>query len=195
VRKPKRPPFPGPPFQPFPANDEFGLPALSLLGEAYETPETRTKRVRFVRRAAFRFYRRIVDNLGEDAAARLFKCFSKGVKGRPSGSADPTRDGELWAAYQAFLKLTREEDQGALPRLLADSLYEERGRYFGNSAAAIEKRLRRLIKQQQDRRGRIKAAKKGVEAARRRPLTEPWPGTKSEAVKADSTDPDKKYRE
>jgi hypothetical protein len=195
VRRPKRLPFAGAPFQPFSATDEFGLPVLSLLGEVRETPEKRTKRVRFVRRAAFRFYRRIVEHLGEDAAAKLFECFSKGVKGRPSGSADPVRDGELWTAYQAFLKLTREEDQAALPRLLAQSLYEERGRYFGNSAAAIEKRLRRLMKQQQDRRGRIKAAKKGLEAARRRPLTEPWPGTKSVTVKAGPTEPDTKSRE
>lgn len=195
MRRPTRLPFAGPPFEPFPATDEFGLPVLSLLSEARETPENRTKRVRSVRRAAFRFYRRIVENLGEDAAAKLFECFSKGVKGRPSGSADPVRDGELWTAYQAFLKLTRDDDKAALPRLLAQSLYKERGGYFGNSAAAIEKRLRRLITQQQDQGGRLKAAKKSLEAARRRPLTEPWPGTKPVAVKVASTEPDTKSRE
>lgn len=172
-----------------------GCPCCRCWRKRARRPRNGRKRVRFVRRAAFRFYRRIVENLGEDAAAKLFECVSKGVKGRPSGSADPVRDGELWTAYQASLKLTREEDQAALARLLAESLYEERGRYFGNSAAAIEKRLRRLIKQQQDRRGRIKAAKKSLEAARRRPLTKPWPGTKSVAMKADSTEPDTKSRE
>ena len=173
MHKPKRVPFVGLPF-PLPTADEFGLPLLSLLAEACETSEERTKRVRLVRRAAFRFYRRIVEHLGEETAARLFEYFSKRGKGRPSGSANPARDGELWTTYQARLKMTREVDQAALPRILAASLHEERGRYFGNSAAAIEKRLRRLMNQQEDRRGRLKAGKEALEAARRRPLTEGW---------------------
>ena len=87
--------------------------------------------------------------LGEETAARLFEYFSKRGEGRPGGSANPARDGELWTTYQARLKMTREVDQAALPRILAASLHEERGRYFGNSAAAIEKRLRRLMNQQE----------------------------------------------
>jgi hypothetical protein len=73
--------------------------------------------------------------------------------------------------------------------------YEERGRYFGNSAGAIEKKLRRLIEQQREPRRRIEVAKKALEAARRRDLMEPWPGTNSIAAKAESTEPDTNSRE
>jgi hypothetical protein len=149
---------------------------LSLLAEASETPEERTKRVVLVRRVAFRFYRTVVEHLGEEGARELFRGFAARRRGRERGPTDTRRDGELLARVDACLKeATSEAERDALPRLLSEALHKESGDYFGNSPSAIEKHIRGLLKL--DRRGGLKAAQKAIEASRRRPLSDPWPGT------------------
>ena len=168
--QPYRPP---PALPPFPTTDAFGLPMLSLLAEASETPEERTKRVVLVRRVAFRFYRTVVEHLGEEGR-ELFRGFAARRRGRERGPTDTERDGELLARVDACLKeATSEAERDALPRLLSEALHKESGGCFGNSPSAIEKHIRGLLKL--DRRGGLKAAQKAIEASRRRPLSDPWP--------------------
>jgi hypothetical protein len=125
-------------------SSEFGLPSLSLLGEVLETAEARGERHTRVRRAAFRFYRRIVDILGEAEAKRLFWGFvteprRRGRKRRP---VDPARDEEfLWRFFECQRHLSPDE-MPKLPRALAAAL----GPRFGASPEAREKKLRRLLK-------------------------------------------------
>jgi hypothetical protein len=155
--------------------DEFGLPMLSLLTEVSETPEERAKRVKFVRRAAFHFYRRIVEHLGEEKCAKLFANFGRRREGRQRGSTNPERDGELLARHAHLVQqATSAAGRAAAPRKAAEAVYRDRGARFGNSADALEKRLRRLLSQGPGE--RATDAKRALEAARRRPLTEPWPG-------------------
>jgi hypothetical protein len=171
MRRPNRTQFPPPSFR---DHDEFGLPVLSLLGEACETPEERTKRVRRVRRATFHFYRRIVEHLGEEEAAKLMASFGRRREGREPGSTNPRRDRELLAYYWAsFEKAGSEAERAALPRKVAEEVFQAHGVRLGNSADAIEKRLRRLLSK--GSRERAIDAKRVLEVARRRPLTEPWP--------------------
>jgi hypothetical protein len=147
------------------------------LAEAAETPGERTKRIARVQRVALRFYRTVVEHLGEEEARSLFETFLKRTRGQPSGSRNPIRDGELYEEYLANLgKVTSDPEREALPRVLAEEMSRTRGSYFGNSAVAIEKKLRRILKKQQDPRWRLKAAKDQLEVLRRRPLGEPWGG-------------------
>ena len=172
MHRPNRTLFPPPPFRGY---DEFGLPVLSLLTEIWETPDERAKRVRLVRRAAFRFYRRLVEHLGEEEGVKLVASFGRRWEGRQRGSTNLARDGELLARYRACLgKAASKAERATLPRKVAEEMYHAHGARFGSSADAIEKRLRRLLSQ--GPRERAINAKHALEAARRRPLTEPWPG-------------------
>jgi len=168
-----------PPWQPLcpppPSNDCGESPVLSALGEALESPEARAKRVRLAKREAFRSYRFVAEHLGEEEAAKLFANFGRRREGRQRGSTNPERDGELLARHAHLVEqATSEAERAAAPRKAAEAVYRDHGARFGNSADALEKRLRRLLGQ--GPRERATDAKRALEAARRRPLTEPWPG-------------------
>jgi hypothetical protein len=127
----------------------------------------------------------MIEQLGEDGARRLFEALSKRRRGRPAGSRNPTRDAELYEEYRVrLMRVNSEAEREALPRVLANELYENRRGYFGHSAAAIEKKLRRILEGHS--RAPLAAAKDQLEAARRRPLAEPWRGTKRKAVGTDT---------
>jgi hypothetical protein len=122
-------------------------------------------------------------NNSERMRQELFEVFSKRGRGRPAGSRNPTRDAELYEEYRVrLMTVNSDAEREALPRVLANELHQTRRGYFGNSAAAIEKKLRRILEDQRDPRARLAAAKDQLEAARRRPLAEPWRGTKRKAV-------------
>lgn len=116
--------------------DRFGLPLIwSLLGESEEEREARIAAAEQLIKDAFEAAAR---HFGHDEALRRFNEVAK----KPPLGKQPNKEvtGELLAHYD------REITGGTLkkaevPRRIAEALYEGYGRRFGESAAAIEKRI------------------------------------------------------
>jgi hypothetical protein len=128
----------------FPKTDEFGLPSYSLLLERADEQE---RRLRLVRRFAFRAYRVVCGHLGEEEARKLFGGFISEPRrmGRPRGPSSPTRARELLARYDQLAAVaTSPAERAKLPRKVAESFATGRT----DTAEADEKHLRRLIRQQ-----------------------------------------------
>ena len=142
--------YPPPPSE----TEDFKLPrAPSRLGAmAFETPAQRDRRLRCVRREAYRFFSAVGRHLGDDETNKLFDGFtSKPVRrGAPSGPKDQERDRELLAIYDAFAA----KNAMASPAAVAQWLFKkpDRGTRFGSSPDAVERHIRRLLHQRNRRR-------------------------------------------
>jgi hypothetical protein len=89
-------------------------------------------------------------HLGAREARLLFASFGKKPVGRPRKQPFDGRDWWLYKRYcVAIAYFSSGPDptipKESLPRHLAEAVYKARGCAFGSSAAAIEKRLRRLL--------------------------------------------------
>jgi hypothetical protein len=132
----------------FAKTDEFGLRLVSVLGEANEPAGERKKRLKTVRRFAFRAYRAVCRHLGEEEAKRLFAGFLSPSprQGRPRGPHDARRDRERLAEHERLAaKATTSAERAKLPRRVAES----RVRGLEDTAEADEKHLRRLLQRQE----------------------------------------------
>jgi hypothetical protein len=134
---------------PVPKTDEFGLPLRSHMGQVmFEPADEREKRLRIVRRFAFRAYRAVCRHLGEEQARKLFAGYISPSprEERARGPHDPRRAGELLAEYgRLAAKATTPAERAKLPGRVAES----RVRGFENAAEADEKHLRRLLQRQE----------------------------------------------
>ena len=92
-------------------------------------------------------YRLGVSRLGEKAAADLFGSATKRGKGqRGRGKASSDRNAALLEAYDKAAR-AEPEQKPKLPGRLARRFAEHQPKDFGRSPDAIEKRLRRLLKE------------------------------------------------
>jgi hypothetical protein len=151
--------------------DRFGLP-LPATGE--ETVRNKLTRQAQTRRDGEMILREIFANLasslGDDAARALFaRCVrppaSRGSKGR--GPQDTERDLKLLDRHDLIV----EAIPSASPEVIAKILYAE-GPFFGSSADAIAKHIRRLLNDRVER--REKEAKQ--QAALKSELERDYPG-------------------
>jgi hypothetical protein len=93
--------------------------------------------------------------LGLSEARRLFDPFATPRQSKTRGRSKPVRDRRLLDFYDAFAE---RRDAESAPRLLAAFLHESNPGEFGNSAEAIEKHVRRLVKvREQEAESRIKS--------------------------------------
>jgi hypothetical protein len=84
-------------------------------------------------------------NLGPVEAKRFFDDASKLLPHRPRGSENAQRNAKLLATYN--LAAQSAANFATLPRAIAKSLHQTAPTVFGNSPSAIEKQIRRLLKQ------------------------------------------------
>ena len=130
--------------------EEFKLPRLLTLLEAHdETAVQKGDRQRQVRREAFRFYRAVEDQLGEEAAKALFGVFiSNPRRGSPGGSSDVEIDKELLAAYhrrrQNLLRFKSKGARHVVARAAADVALMR-----GKKPASLQRKLSRLLEKQE----------------------------------------------
>jgi hypothetical protein len=122
----------------------------SLIGD---TPDEVTKRRSDTKHAMLRLFRFAIACFGEADARQMWTAVAKSPRGAPKGSRDPQKDQFLLALYD---KGTGEGSSrkalGRWPRrvgLLLDAA--EPGRY-GASPAAIEKHVRRLVRERDKQR-------------------------------------------
>ena len=125
--------------------DKFGRIVL-----VPDTEETRRQYVAVAKERLEEMYNHAVARLGEDEANRLFIAPMKrgrGKHGRRRYGLSPDRDQWLLAFYDVEAKRLPPQDKGTIPRLLAELLHgsSQRGQ-FGPSEAAIERRIRWLLK-------------------------------------------------
>jgi hypothetical protein len=142
MRTPRWPTLTPPP--PFREMHEFKLPiAPTFLCE--ETADQEEKRRRFVRQEAFRFYKRVVEHLGEEDTKKLYSVFcSNPRRGSPGGSADLELKEWLLAEYdKRCANALRHKSNGAknVRARVAHDLAPE----FGKKPAALRKALDRCL--------------------------------------------------
>jgi hypothetical protein len=148
------------PLTPLPpgATDRFDLPRTSFLSEASESDAEREARLRAVHRQAFKFYRAVCDQLGEDETKKLFEEFWKRREGRQRGSTKPERDRALLEEYDdRYVMTTSDAERESLRRKIAESAHDRFPGVFGNSPSAIDKHLQRLIDSRERRQALIAA--------------------------------------
>jgi hypothetical protein len=123
--------------------DRFGLlVSYSLLGE---TTEQRDARIAAVDQLILDAFAAAVTHLGYDEARNRF---AKAAKKPPLGKqANQEVNSELLAFFHREVRCAA--NRGAVPRQLAQALERERPGHFGASAGAIEKRIRRALKQRE----------------------------------------------
>ena len=99
---------------------------------------------------AWRLFGFLKAHLGTHEARRFFVHFTENLRLRlpkARGTSDPMRDAQLLDLYD--LEFRSESRKASLPRRLAEKLdMSDRGKY-GNSAPAIEKHLRRLLRERE----------------------------------------------
>ncbi len=129
-----------------PKADRFGLPlVVSLL----DSEETKTGSKADVEALATALFSAAVRVLGEDEARAVWKAASTKPKG-PKGSRHPRHDRLLLRAYDAAVR-DAGGSEGAAPARVAAVLHLRLPGIYGNSAAAIERHVRRLVKERESR--------------------------------------------
>ena len=124
----------------------FGLPIRPACRETYEARAWRKADARWRGEIILvKLFSRLKNNLGNSETARLFEACIKRCVGRGERvSRNPAHDDFLLQAFEGQAASTG--DRESAPREAAeiiDSIYPGK---HGNSATAIEKRIRRLLK-------------------------------------------------
>jgi len=96
--------------------------------------------------AAANAYLDLVELLGSVDTKVIWDAIPTTDKGRPSRSSSHKKDDELLQLYDAKCVITPPSRWGSLPREIAESLPCSGEVSFGNSASAIERKIRRLLK-------------------------------------------------
>lgn len=99
-----------------------------------------------VRIAASALFGDFVAAFGEHRARTEWAAISKRPRGAPKGSRDHERDAALLRVFDAFSEGHPDAERPKLPRRLSEQLHAKVPRLFGQSAVAIEKHIRRLLK-------------------------------------------------
>jgi hypothetical protein len=120
--------------------DLFGL---GTPGSLVETEERKRRRIVVLKLLAADLFEVAVAHLGQSQAKKLFAAVTKRARGRPKGPSAPNRDRLLLKEYDA--ETARHPQQKVKLRALAGRLYERHKAKLGNSPAAIEKHLRKLV--------------------------------------------------
>jgi hypothetical protein len=144
---------------------------------ATESARARLLRQAFVRHQgeilAGRLFAFLQAHLGDSGARRLFARFSTRRTSRGRGASNPMQDEELLDMYDAAAEETA--NQASVPAQLAARLDESEPGGYGNSAEAIAKRIRRLLKkrrQEAEIAGQMRAALSEQEEAYKKLLDE-----------------------
>ena len=138
--------------------DRFGLP---VPPSGSETASARLWRQAIARREGELVLRelfyKLKINLGEVEARWLFDHCTKVPRRRQHrGVSNPARDAKLLDMYDLAAEAT--DNNASVPRRVAERLNDSEPGQFGNSAPAIEKHLRRLVKSRAKERAKEAAA-------------------------------------
>jgi Arc/MetJ-type ribon-helix-helix transcriptional regulator len=85
--------------------------------------------------------------LGESEARRFFDPFSTRRRAKTRGARNPAQDAKILTMYDNAAEGAA--DKATVPAQLAKRLHEAEHGKYGNSAGAIEKHIRRLLKQRE----------------------------------------------
>jgi hypothetical protein len=119
-----------------PSLDIFGLPRLSLLGEACESAQERQRRIAKVADGVTASFHAAVSHLGEEQARKLFaKVVRRPARG-PGKDLAPDRDVRLLKAY--------DEANGESIAAIAKRIVASYGIELGNTAKAVATQIRKL---------------------------------------------------
>jgi hypothetical protein len=125
--------------------DRFGLP---IPPSGPETANARRWRKAIARRKAelvlAELFIKLKRNLGEAEAREFFDRYSTPRRLGHRGPSDHKLDARLLDLYDELAE--RGGDKASLPRLIAQHFHCTSAGQFGNSAEAIEKKIRRLLK-------------------------------------------------
>ncbi len=125
--------------------DEFGLPQLMRMHQTKEEIRGRQERARTQgKKILNHVFRNLMFNLGPVEARQIFKEISRLPPHRRRGSANIARNEILLSEYRRLANTTA--NPSTIPRLIAEKIHREAPGQFGNSATAIEKQIRRLIR-------------------------------------------------
>lgn len=139
-------------FPPIPTTDEFGIPYPLGTLLTPETDEQRAARETAARGVIQRVFIAAVRNLGEDEARRIWAEAAKKKRGAPRGPRNPEKDQRLLQVYDDVIARGDIIPPESLPRRLAEAALGSDGGIFGNSVAAIEKHIRRLLARREKQR-------------------------------------------
>jgi hypothetical protein len=140
--------------------NRFGLPVSPADHETAQARAYRKAETRWHGELALNeLFSRLANNLGKAEAARLFEdCITRFVGDRKRSSSNPARDDFFLQAYEAGVRSAGSDEKALaeVPRKTAKRLYrlqqEEMSHVcpgaYGNSVEAIEKQIRRLLKEQ-----------------------------------------------
>lgn len=160
MKMPTRPRYPD--IKPRP--DIFGLYHVTLIHRACETEAELQQRIAKVEAGVKAAYDPAVHHLGETAARSLFVKMTQAQKRGRGKALAPDRDARLLEAYDTR---ARGESITSIARRL-----RAQGTKLGNTAPAIEKQIRKLVKERTEREHKAK-----VEARRWRMATRNDPPT------------------
>ena len=123
----------------------FGLPTAKDGGTARERAEIRATTISKGEMFLGALFRHLSTVLGQRKARELFAPFApKPSRGK---RIDPDRDAHLFLVHDLLCEQI--PDRAAVPRIAAIGLHAAAPGKYGNSAAAIEKQIRRLANERE----------------------------------------------
>jgi hypothetical protein len=120
--------------------DIFGLHYVTIAGAACEGDVERAKRFAKVEAGITGAFKAAVHHVGDERARQLFRKALRRPKRGPGRALAADRDRRLLAAYDAAVK------DGETIASIGRRLHTRHGIELGNTPAAIEAHIRRLVK-------------------------------------------------
>jgi hypothetical protein len=129
--------------------DRFGLPLVPVLASGIRLEDKAA-----ARQLARDAFESVATILGHDEAVRLF---AGAAKKRPKGKQANRRKNEMILSWYDGVMSERGNPDGSLPAHVADLLRSNVPDFRHATAKALEKRIRRLLKERDARQAREKA--------------------------------------